>query len=1045
MKSAIYKFIFGCSALAIAATACNSDEQLSLSGDRTAANISAGVGYSADNRATRAADAAWGINDHIGITMLASPLPAQTAGQAPVGVVSGYSNQDYVTTAGDGKFTPASVDKILYYPLDGSAVTYKAYYPYTASLPANFVKPVDVTSQADLAAIDLMTAVHTNGSNSKDHPDVNLKFYHRLTKAVINLTADSPIDLTGCKLVVKGLKTQGAYDLMGDNLSVNESSGADIQIPLKSNSGSAILLPRAAGNGVVFEVTTANGGVYTAMMDAALEFKGGFKYTFNITLKTTPITVSATIEPWAEGTENSMDVVRLVTGLGDNADFNDNDEIMLYLKDTKTATGADITNPQFALGTTFKYHASSDIWVPESFLYWENIYGDPVDFRGTSVMAAKLNSTQMDDILISDNTTVNQYKGVNLVMKHAGSKLTVLLKSSDGTFSAADLAGAAITLPSYLNSGTLDAKTGAFTIGTTTGNITPQDGVAIFPPQTVTGNVVIVSVNGRTYEVPAASGGFVYAKGTAYKMTLDLKKAKVEVSTVVADWTTQDIPEKVVTIGTSMPGTNSGDLQNGDQLYLYTTAGAVPGYFTYDGTAANWNYNGGKLYWEDIPATGNIYASITRPEISTGKNQSMDYITATPVVNNGGVGNSGLTLQLFHRVAKVQVNLTSDGSYTTTDLQNATLVLPDYAVGGKMENGIYIPGTDAGNIGLDNIPNAVAYLQPQTINAGATTLIVTVAGRPYNVIFDTKIEYKAGQKTILNIKINKAGLVPSVTVAGWTEDVQNLTLQFKTTTGSATGFGNGDLIKFYDLAAGSSVTGSNIYTYSGTSTSGTLASSTPWYRDDFNTGDKISAVFPASASSLASGNTFNWTCKNSDPTNAHQDDILVANNGVIASDNANVSLDFKHVLSKVTVNLFNGEGFTAADLANHTIALTGFKLGGTVNVATGTATATSAATSSFAPTKLGTANTVSGTTAVASYEAFIMPQTIGSVGTKTTIINVVLTLNGMTQTYPAQIEYYDFKAGENHVFNITLKKTGLIFTATVAPWQNGTGGSIVID
>lgn len=116
-----------------------------------------------------------------------------------------------------------------------------------------------------------------------------------------------------------------------------------------------------------------------------------------------------------------------------------------------------------------------------------------------------------------------------------------------------------------------------------------------------------------------------------------------------------------------------------------------------------------------------------------------------------------------------------------------------------------------------------------------------------------------------------------------------------------------------------------------------------------------------------------------------------------------------------------------------------------MNVATGTATATSAATSSFAPTKLGTANTVSGTTAVASYEAFIMPQTRGSVGTKTTIVNVVLTLNGVTQTYPAQIEYYDFKAGENHVFNITLKKTGLIFTATVAPWQNGTGGSIVID
>ena len=54
------------------------------------------------------------------------------------------------------------------------------------------------------------------------------------------------------------------------------------------------------------------------------------------------------------------------------------------------------------------------------------------------------------------------------------------------------------------------------------------------------------------------------------------------------------------------------------------------------------------------------------------------------------------------------------------------------------------------------------------------------------------------------------------------------------------------------------------------------------------------------------------------------------------------------------------------------VELNNFKLSGTVNVATGSASPTGAVTSSFQPTILSAPNAVTGKTVVSSYEAFIM-------------------------------------------------------------------------
>lgn len=72
-----------------------------------------------------------------------------------------------------------------------------------------------------------------------------------------------------------------------------------------------------------------------------------------------------------------------------------------------------------------------------------------------------------------------------------------------------------------------------------------------------------------------------------------------------------------------------------------------------------------------------------------------------------------------------------------------------------------------------------------------------------------------------------------------------------------------------------------------------------------------------------------------------------------------------------------------------------------------------------------------------------MPQSVtASTDSKTTLITVELDGN----TYDAQIEATKtFTGGQHYVYNITLAKTGLSFTATVADWMLGKGGDITIN
>lgn len=1035
MKTILSRAVLCGTLVTLLAASCTNDTD--SNDKRVAIRVSAGVASSGVQ--TRAVNNTWNENDVIGISMI-NPKGGT--------VMSPYTNYDYVTN-GDGNFSPVQAAKIIYLPADGETVSFKAYYPYHKETPENLLLPVSVKNQNSLADLDLMTAEHVSGT-SIDDPNVKLHFYHRLAKVIIDLTTDDTglIDLKDCKLTIRGLKSTASYNLLQESLSIEDASTTNIDIPIHNAGGEAILLPRAAAQGVTFEVTTADGGTYTARMDDDVELKAGYKHTFHIRLKSTPITVSATIEEWAEGPERKTDVIRLVTGLKDSEGFQANDTLCLFLKDKD--------QKDFGYTSTFTYGSDSK-WTAPTPLYWESIDADPASFRGATVIAKKLNGTQMDDILVSNDASVAQFTGVNLEMQHAGSQVIIEMKSTDGTFSVADLQGAIVTLPGYLNSGSLNPETGAFVPGAGKANITPEDGIAIFPPQTIANGSLIaqITINGRTYDVKATEpDGFEYKAGVSSRLTFDMHKSEVEMSAKIAEWNEEMHEFQDVRINTATLGSNGGDLKDGDKLVIFTgneTNRTQKGeHFTYNKTTDKWTYSNTQkpLYWEDIPVTDKIYGFIERPAVSTstGNNQSADYITTiVPIENGEGITNTALNLQMEHAVAKVTVILKSK-TYSLDDLKSASVVLPGYTVGGKMNNGVYVPGATKADIALDKLAKDIeksyvidsTYLQAQDVSIGSTIVKLTIAGRVYEAKKDEAIKYEAGKATTLIINIEKTGIAASATVAGW--DVKPAiefadALFFEVKNPASSGFTDGDKIVAYKVNASGKVEGSNdSFTYNNSAITSTI----PWYRDDFSTGDKISAVFPNTPVIATGDDAMDW---NSDGGNAHDKDVLVAK-GTIKDNDSEVTLKFEHVLSKITVNIIAGTGFAINELNKCTVTLNDLIKDGIINVATGKASANTPGTkATISTTQLPTPNTVAGKNVASSYEAFIMPQTVIVSGEKTLI---TVTLDG--KTYEANIkETKYFIGGEHYVYDITLSKTGLTFNATVGVWSPGQGGDITIE
>ena len=158
----------------------------------------------------------------------------------------------------------------------------------------------------------------------KDHPNVALRFSHRLTRLVFSISGKGSVStasLAGATLTIRGMDTRADYNLHTDTYTTiddadagdaasgdNNTSPQNISVPLNASGtqGTAIVLPRSAAAGVSFIITLSDGSHFTAHLSDTHELKAGTSNLFRITLSPEGISITATINPWEDAPETDL-------------------------------------------------------------------------------------------------------------------------------------------------------------------------------------------------------------------------------------------------------------------------------------------------------------------------------------------------------------------------------------------------------------------------------------------------------------------------------------------------------------------------------------------------------------------------------------------------------------------------------------------------------------------------------------------------------------------------------------------------------------------
>ena len=270
-------------------SAC-SNEEIHMDDARVALQVTSGI-------QTRAYDATWEANDEIGIFGF-------TQGDAPA---QAYTNVRYVTTGGNGRFTPDGTT--IYLPTDGSSLDFVAYYPHTTDLE-NGIYTVDVENQSDQSTIDLMAASKLSANRSKN--TVAFNFEHKLSKIVFNFTAGVGMDeseLAGMKVQLTNQQTLATFNVTQPDGEVVVGTNTPATLTLNTDadgtSSEGIVLPSANFDGMTLHLELSDGSSFFNWdlnnSQNADKFEAGKKYVYDITVNRSGLGVTATITDWTPG------------------------------------------------------------------------------------------------------------------------------------------------------------------------------------------------------------------------------------------------------------------------------------------------------------------------------------------------------------------------------------------------------------------------------------------------------------------------------------------------------------------------------------------------------------------------------------------------------------------------------------------------------------------------------------------------------------------------------------------------------------------------
>ncbi len=288
--------------LALAFAACSSDNEPAPSADeQVEIQLTASLAGQTESRAFDL-DTKWDDLERVYLTVhnagnLSTPLYAQ------------------MMTVDGNTLTGATK---MYFPINGDPVLIRSLAVGLSNssdiilMGGSLSFPIQIhggqSYKGGYARADLCYAVKDNVARTSS--PVELEYHHILSKIeiVLNegkgdtgfLTNSNMREINLLNLPQRATITLGEHDATA-TFSDLESYSDAVLSNLLGEANEGIIIPQTLAAGTEFIKVTVDGGEWTYKLPAAMEFKSGYKYRFNLTLNATSLDVTYTVADWNTG------------------------------------------------------------------------------------------------------------------------------------------------------------------------------------------------------------------------------------------------------------------------------------------------------------------------------------------------------------------------------------------------------------------------------------------------------------------------------------------------------------------------------------------------------------------------------------------------------------------------------------------------------------------------------------------------------------------------------------------------------------------------
>lgn len=305
-----FRFLYIAAAALLFAACANEEDGIGNNGP-VAATVQADISNNIKTRGT-ADNNSWTAGDAIGVYATSS------------GYTTG-DNKKYVTTNGDGTFEAADNNNIIYFK-DNKETTFSAYYPYSESLTDGKMDwnmaAVEANQPCKADVLFASGATASKASPTVNFTDAEHRFKHCMSLVEFKIKPGQGVKYNNYKFdrfELKGIFTNGKFDTRTGSVETVGDRGSvwrdfdDVSFE-SAESFAYIMLPQSLESNKmdieIYLLLNDSEVKYTTSITPSTngQFEGGKKYTYNITVKNTGITIEkANIVPWENGDLGDLD------------------------------------------------------------------------------------------------------------------------------------------------------------------------------------------------------------------------------------------------------------------------------------------------------------------------------------------------------------------------------------------------------------------------------------------------------------------------------------------------------------------------------------------------------------------------------------------------------------------------------------------------------------------------------------------------------------------------------------------------------------------